>query len=102
MYLANCVPDFSKIKPKFFIENNNLPFDSIIDSHIDQLTCSGNDYIIRKVKSIYYKNKKDYAALQTYKILCNRSFGKVASLSSPNLNHFGSDEFCFESYLEQQ
>jgi len=55
----------------------------------------------RQTKSIYYKDKKDYAALQTYKILCNRSFGKAASLSSPNLNHFGSDEFSFESYLEQ-
>ena len=41
-------------------------------------------------------------ALQTYKILCNRNFGKAASLSSPNLNHFGSQEFCFESYLEKK
>lgn len=102
MYLANCVPDFSKIKPTFFLENNNLPFDKIIGDHIDHFTCDGYDYKRKGVKSIYYKDKKDYAALQTYKILCNRSFGKVASLSSPNLNHFGSDEFCFESYLEQQ
>lgn len=99
--LANCVPDFSKIKPSFFVERNDLPFDMIIDRHIDRFTCGGFDFKTHMVKSIYYKDKKDYAALQTYKILCNRSFGKAASLSSPNLNHFGSDEFSFESYLEQ-
>lgn len=102
MYLANCVPDFSRIKPMFLLERNSLPFDSVIERHVDKFTCGGNDYVIRGAKSIFYKDKKDYAALQTYKILCNRSFGKVASLSSPNLNHFGSDEFCFESYLEQR
>ena len=74
---------------------------SIIENHIDHFTSGGYDYKRKHVKSIYYKDKKDYAALQTYKILCNRSFGKAASLSSPNLNHFGSDEFSFESYLEQ-
>ncbi len=46
------------------------------------------------------ENKDDAEALQTYKILCNRNFGKAATLSSPRLNHFGSKEFCFESYLE--
>lgn len=101
LYLANCVPDFSKIKPSFLLEDNGLPFDSIIESHISKFTCGGYDYIMRWAKSIFYKDKKDYAALQTYKILCNRTFGKAASLSSPNLNHFGSDEFSFESYLEK-
>jgi hypothetical protein len=101
MHLANCVPDFSRIKPIFLLEDNDLPFDSIVEKHIDKFTCGGYDYLMRRVKSIYYKDKKDYAALQTYKILCNRSFGKASSLSSPNLNHFGSDKFCFESYLEE-
>lgn len=101
LHLANCVPDFSVIKPSFFIEDNGLPFDSLVKHHISQFTFGGHSYKHILAKSIFYKDKKDYAALQTYKILCNRSFGKAASLSSPNLNHFGSDEFCFESYLEQ-
>jgi DNA polymerase III alpha subunit len=101
MYLANCVPDFSKIKPTFFLEDNGLPFDLIVNKHVNNFTQEGKNFKKQLVKSIYYKDKKDYAALQTYKILCNRSFGKVASLSSPNLNHFGSDEFSFESYLKQ-
>ena len=57
---------------------------------------------VRLVKSIFYKNKDDAEALQTYKILCNRNFGKAATLSSPRLEHFGSKEFCFESYLESK
>jgi len=101
LHLANCVPDFSNIKPSFFIENNNLPSDRIVANHISQFTWGGSAFEHVRAKSIYYKNKKDYAALQTYKVLCNRSFGKASTLSNPNLNHFGSDEFCFESFLEQ-
>jgi len=56
----------------------------------------------KDVKSIFYKKREDVEALQTYKILCNRNFGRAATLSSPNLNHFGSQEFCFESYLEKK
>lgn len=100
MYLNNCIPDFNKIKPSFLIERNNLPFDSLVEKLILKFSNHGEKYETTLCKSIYYKNKKDYQALQTYKILCNRSFGKVSSLSNPNLNHFGSDEFCFESYLE--
>lgn len=100
MYLNNCIPDFNKINPSFVIEENNLPFDNLIKELVLKFTDYGKKYEVNLCKSIYYKNKKDYEALQTYKILCNRSFGKVSSLSNPNLNHFGSNEFCFESYLE--
>ena len=76
LHLKKCVPDFSKITPVFWLEEN--------------------------VKSILYKNREDVEALQTYKILCNRNFGRAATLSSPNLNHFGSQEFSFESYLDKK
>ena len=29
-------------------------------------------------------------------------FGRISSLSKPNLDHFGSDEFCFESYIKNK
>jgi DNA polymerase III alpha subunit len=90
----NCIPNFAFTKPEFFYERNNLPFDDLLFNKIKEIA---NPIC---VKSIYYKNKKDVYAFQTYKILSNRSFGKESSLSNPNLNHFGSDEFCWESYLE--
>jgi DNA polymerase III alpha subunit len=99
--LSNCVPDFSKITPSFLIEENGLPFDHIVKDCVTKLTSGNKNYKSFLGKSIFYKNKKDYESLQTYKILCNRTFGKTSSLSSPNLNHFGSNEFCFESFLEK-
>jgi DNA polymerase III alpha subunit len=95
--LSNCIPDFRAMKPKFFVERNGLPFDSMIESLVEKY-CEGK-YETVLAKSIFYKNKEDVEALQTYKILCSRTFGKAATLSSPQLDHFGSNEFCFESYL---
>lgn len=97
--LGNCIPTFHGLKPIFFIEDNNLPFDNFLKKAVQKF-CKGK-YETFDTKSIYYQNKEDYEAFQAYKIICNRSFGKQATLSSPNLNHFGSDEFCWESYLEK-
>ena len=104
-HLRKCVPNFNKICPTFWIEDNGLPFDHLLKQKVLKFA-KGNLFTenrpIRKVKSILYKNKQDVEALQTYKILCNRNFGRTASLSCPNLDHFGSNEFCFESYLENE
>jgi DNA polymerase III alpha subunit len=98
LFLKNCIPEMKDLNPRFWIEKNNLPYDKLIEQKVIEFT-NGN-YPVSFVKSIYYKNKEDVEALQTYKILCNRTFGRQATLSCPNLNHFSSDEFCFESYLE--
>ena len=100
-HLRKCVPDFTKITPTFWVEANNLPFDELLKEKVIAFS-SRIDRPAKIVKSIYYKNKSDVEALQTYKIICNRNFGRPATLSSPNLDHFGSNEFCFESYLEKQ
>jgi DNA polymerase III alpha subunit len=100
LYLSNCIPNFKHIKPLFFLEKNSLPFDELIYNSVFEYTKT-NNFDTHLTKSIYYRYKSDFEAFQTYKILCNRSFGRQATLSSPNLNHFGSEEFCWESYLEQ-
>jgi hypothetical protein len=99
--ISSCIPNLQKLHPIFFEEDNGLPFDGLLRSAIKKYVSENlPNSPIHKVKSIYYKNKKDCAALQTYKILSNRKFGKRADLSCPNLDHFGSDEFCWESYVE--
>jgi len=100
LFFKSCIPNFSFCKPQFFIESNNLPFDSIIKAKVEKY-CLKNNYDYFPAKSIYYKNKEDFKAFQTYKCICNRSFGKARSLNVPNLDHCGSDEFSFESYLEK-
>ena len=91
----NCVPNFSFTTVDYFIERNNLPFEQVL---IEKITSITTNTLL--AKTIYYKNKKDVFAYQTYRCITNRSFGKEQSLSSPNLNHFGSDEFCWESVTE--
>ena len=57
---------------------------------------------VEEAKTIYYKNRKDFAAYQTFRIICNRSYnGRKSNLTRPNLDHCGSQEFCVESLLEQ-
>jgi hypothetical protein len=99
--LSSCIPNLQKLNPIFFVEDNGLPFDALIQAGVREYVSKNMpSAAIHKVKSIYYKNKDDCTALQTYKILSGRRFGKKSDISCPNLEHFGSNEFCLESYLE--
>jgi len=97
--LKRCLPNIKDLNPVFWVENNELPFDHLLLKKVNEYVAG--KYKLANVKTILYKNQEDVEALQTYKILSNRSFGG-GSLSKPNLDHFGSDKFCFESYLNQK
>ena len=102
MIMGNCIPNLGKLNPVFFIEDNGLPFDNLIAQAVAHYVSETTpNYSSQLVKSIFYKHKSDCDALQTYKILGRRTFGKQATISNPNLNHFGSDEFCWESYCDK-
>ena len=80
----------------FYIEeSNNHPFDFQISAALKKLKVK-----TEKCKSIYYRNKDDFEAFQMYKAVCNRKQGRVPTFSNPRLNDFSSNEFCYESYLE--
>ena len=96
----NCIPNLEGLKPTFWSEDNDLPFDHLLNAKLQEAT-KRKQYKVAKVKTILYKDRKDVEALQTYKILSTRSFGKQSKLSNPNLSYFGSEEFCLESYLKQ-
>ncbi len=100
MSFENCTPDLVELSPLFFIENNNLPFDRLLERKV-RAYAEAFGLTTETVKSIFYENKDDVDALQTYKCITSRRFGK-SSLSKPNLDHFGSNEFCFESFLENE
>ena len=100
MKFSSCTPEFSFTKPTFFLEDNGLPFDLFLRSRVIKYA-EDNIFKLEKTKSIYYKNKKDVSALQTYKCITGRTFGNK-TLSKPNLDHFGSDEFCFQSWKENK
>ena len=98
----SCVVNFKFTKPTFFMEDNGLPFDFIVKEKVIQY-CDVNKFEIEDVQSIYYKNKDDFSAYLTYKLICGRnSFaGRQLSLEKPNFDHLGSDQFCWESYMEK-
>lgn len=92
-----CVPSFGKIKPVFFVEDNDLPFDSLAQNAVYKF-CESEGNEVCKAKSIFYKNRDDFYAWQTYKLINRKSFGSGNTLEKPNLEHCGSREFCIESW----
>lgn len=98
----SCVLSFSFTKPTFFTEENGLPFDGMVLDAVKQY-CDANKFEMQQVQSIFYKNKDDFSAYLTYKLICSRgSFAsRQSSLEKPNFDHLGSDQFCWESYQEK-
>jgi len=98
-YDANFMHTFTSYNPIFFIENNLLPQDFLMKSVIEDFAKT-NNFKTQKAKSIYYRNRKDFRAFQTYKMITSRSFSKKANIQAPNIDGCASDEFCMESWLD--
>jgi DNA polymerase-3 subunit alpha len=86
-----CIPQFDFTKPIFFIEDNDLPFDSLVKRKALSFA-EKNGLKIYKAQSVFYKERKDFKAYLTFRCINNRSV-----LNKPNLDHMSSNEFCFES-----
>jgi DNA polymerase-3 subunit alpha len=93
----SCVPDLSFCDPYYFKEDNDLPFNFIIDKAIKDI--AKPEKIIR-TKSIYYNERKDFKSYLTFRCITSRSFSKNSTLDKPNLDHMSSDEFSCESWKE--
>ncbi len=96
---ARFMPDFSFSDPIFFVENNGLPFDGLLQDIVNSFT-SERGHKKQAAKSIFYRNRKDFKSYQTFEIITSRSFSKRASFSAPNIDNCASDEFCMESWLD--
>lgn len=85
------VPEYDFAKPLFLVEDNNLPFDSIIQNKV-RLYTEGS-FTARGAQSIYYKNAADFEAYMTRRCIDNRT-----TMNKPNLDHMCSDEFSFSKW----
>jgi len=93
-YGATIVPDMSFTKPIIFRETGSkLPFESLIHAALSRYNNIGLEEV--QTKTIYYKNRADFRAYSVYRAIMNKELH-----SKPNMDHFGSQEFCFESYRE--
>ena len=90
-----CIPQFDFTKPIFFIEDNDLPFDSLVRQKALSFA-ENNNLKVYKAQSIFYNLREDFKAYLTFRCINNRSI-----LSKPNLDHMSSNEFCFESIAER-
>lgn len=93
-----CEVDLKPFDHVFFEEDNDHPFDRMISTKLQEISGSNKE----PAKSIYYHNREDIDAFQFYKSACSRSGGKSPNFGNPNLEHFCSAEFCWESYLEKK
>lgn len=91
-----CVPQFDSIKPILTLEQNDLPFDSIIKNKVLNFSKKNNLQIINS-KSIYYNKKTDFKTYLTFRCINNRSV-----LNKPEIEHMSSNEFSFESWKKQK
>ncbi len=94
-YGHHAVPDFGSIRPNFILEEHELPFDGILTQKITNY-CRENKYDIIEGHSIYYYKDKDVFPMQIMRCINNRS-----TFDCPNLNHFSSNKFSFESWRER-
>jgi len=87
-----CMPDFSFCDPLFAVEDNDIPFNSLIRKRVEEF-CAQNKCI--NIKSVYYNKREDFKAFLTFRCINNRS-----TLDKPNLDHMTSNEFCLEDWKE--
>ena len=88
---SSCVPELDYVEPTFFVEDNGLPFDNMVAKRVEKF-CEGK-YPTQKVKSIFYKDEKDFKSYLTFRCINNRT-----TLDKPNFEHMCSDKFSFESW----
>lgn len=93
------VPDFSFTKPTFFIENNEIPFDNILQDRVLDF-CIKNNFSTLNTQSIYYYEPKDFKAYITFRCITARGAGKKSTCERPELNHCCSDSFNFVKLLD--
>lgn len=89
-----CVPEFTFTNPTLFLEDNDVPFDSLLREKV-QAFAEMNSLDTQDVKSVFYADREDFKAYLTFRCVNNRS-----TLNKPNLDHMCSDQFCLESWKE--
>ena len=84
----------------FLVEDNEHPFDVLIRPRVEEY-CAANGHTIQQTKTILYEKREDFDAIVVFRIEAgeSKSHGKPSTIDTPNLDHFASDAFCWESHV---
>ena len=100
--MAKIVPDLPVKCPIILKEiDSDLPFSPVIDQAIDryvEMNCAGEGVTespILNCKTIYYAKNDDFKKYLVYRAILGR-----ASFDKPQIDHFSSNTFSWESYLD--
>lgn len=92
IFFGSCIPDFSDLNPIFCIENHNTIYDHTLQPIVKQY-CKDMGFEILETHKIYYYRDADFDAY-----LQLRASNNKGSWFKPELSHFSSNEFSYESY----
>lgn len=95
-YGVSIIPKFKNVKPAFCFENHELPFDDLIQEGVKKY-CNETGFQTIKTHQVYYYKNPDCKNYLVYRCIMNRS-----TLNKPNLNHFSSNLFSWQSYFNDK
>lgn len=99
-YDHSSISDIGGIKASFFLEEHSMPFDNLISGAVKNYCESSGYPILESHKVAYYKDS-DAMNLLTIKCMRNRKGGMTNTWEKPNLDHFSSSSFSYESYCKR-
>ncbi len=95
LYPSTCRPNYNFATNRFFIEENSLPFNYLLQDAINKLI-NGKNVELIPIQSIYYSREEDFKAFLVYRCILSRT-----NLNKPNQDHLCSNEFSFENWLKR-
>lgn len=87
------IPDLSGLNPIFCIEDHETILDDTLQKLVKKY-CKEYDYSIKETHKIYYYREEDFPAYLNF-----RAINRRGSWFKPELPHFSSNKFSFESFL---
>jgi DNA polymerase III alpha subunit len=91
----------NEIKPLLLTQNQELPFDNLIKNQINDFVKS-NDWPTQEAHWVRYYREEDIKRFMALNLITQKQTGaERATFEKPELKHFISDQFSFESYLNK-
>jgi len=93
MTFSEIIPSIGRRPHTFFVEDNELPFDNLINEALELYCSADHGCTLMPAQSIFYETPDDFKAYQSFRCILNKS-----KLSKPNFDHMSSNTFNLERW----